>query len=120
MPTKGRSNLYGRGKHGEADSKIGFKYAKYFREKYKEDHIIKHGLNEMGVTPSQYISRAVSFANKVDRINHDSFVKSTGDTLKYSYLTKEFVVVSKDGLIKTYYVTTDKWWEKEKEKYEKS
>lgn len=119
MSTKGRSNLYGRGKHGKADSKIGYKHATHLTNKNEIDHIIRHGEKEMRLTKSQYRSRAVAFANKVDEVNHDSFVKHTGDTLKYSYITKEFIVVSNDGVIKTYFITTDKWWKKEKEKYEK-
>jgi hypothetical protein len=42
MSTKGKSNLYGRGKRGKADSKIGYKYSKYMSSKNEQDHINRH------------------------------------------------------------------------------
>jgi hypothetical protein len=41
--------------------------------------------------------------NRVDRENHDSFVRANGVTLKFSKTTKEFVVVEKEGTVTTYF-----------------
>ena len=88
--SKGKSNLYGYGKRGQPTDKINFKYAKYFSNNKREDHVKRHGNKEMGLTTNQYLSKALAFANKADYENHDSFVVQSGKTFKYSFKTKSF------------------------------
>lgn len=53
--------------------------------KHREDHVIRHGIQEMKLSnENQYKAAAISFANRVDRDNHDSFVRANGVTLKFS------------------------------------
>lgn len=66
----------------------------------------------MGLTEDQYRSRGISFANKVDRINHESFINQKELTYKYSYKTNEIVLVTKEGEITTYFITNKKGWER--------
>jgi hypothetical protein len=69
---------------------------------------VKHGESIRSV--------AISFANKVDRDNHDSFVRANAITLKFSKTTGEFAAIDKEGTVTTYFKTSEKWWESEKRK----
>ncbi|MGE4341597.1 MAG: hypothetical protein AB7E23_00675 [Bacilli bacterium] len=111
MPTKGRCNLYGRGKHGKADEWLNFKYARVFYNPKIDEHAHRHGLGEMGFqNVNQYRAAAISFSNKVDRVNHESFVSEKGATLKYSHLTGEFCVVTNSGVVYTYFKMNINGW----------
>lgn len=112
MGTKGKSNLYGRGKRGQANKNISYKYSKMFLHKGFKKHYEVHGKNEMGLTEDQYRSMGISFSNKVDRINHESFTNEKGLTFKYSHKTNEIVLVTKEGEIATYFITNKKNWER--------
>jgi|SRR5690554_933028 len=119
MATKGKSNLYGRGKRGKPNQNISYQYSKMYLPGGYEKHYIKHGKNEMGLSDDQYRSRGISFANKVDRKNHLSFVNEKGLTYKYSLKTKELVMVTKEGNIATYYITSLKEYKRLKKNYGK-
>ena len=56
---------------------------------------------------------AILFANDVNNITHDSFVDENGSTYKFSYETYEFVIVSKNGVIITYFIPEngEVYWE---------
>jgi hypothetical protein len=43
----------------------------------------------------------------VDRVNHVSYVRRDGTTVKYSIKTNEFVIVDKNGIVRTYYYPKD-------------
>ncbi len=103
MATKGASNHYGNAKHGNQGhitSHTGFAWAKKFNPTTLKVHVDKHG-KKYGT--EGYIARAITFANRVDRINHISYIRKDGTTVKYSKKTNEFVIVDKKGVIKTYY-----------------
>lgn len=119
MPTKGKSNLYGRGKRGQSNEHISYKYSKLFLQKGYNDHYEKHGQKEMGLSSDQYRSRAISFANEVDRVNHVSFVNEKGLTIKYSMRTSELAMVTKEGNVATYFRTSIKEYERWKRDYER-
>lgn len=119
MPTKGNSNLYGRGKRGEPNEHISYKYSKMFIQKGYKGHFEKHGQNEMGLSSDQYRSRAISFANKVDRQNHQSFVNDLGLTVKFSNITNEFAMITQEGNVATYFKTSLKEYERVKRYYGK-
>jgi hypothetical protein len=119
MPTKGKSNLYGRGKRGQSNEHISYKYSKLFLQKGYNDHYEKHGQREMGLSSDQYRSRAISFANKVDRQNHLSFVNNVGLTVKFSKKTNEFAMITEEGNVATYFITSLKEYERVKRYYGK-
>ncbi len=112
MGTKGKSNLYGSGKRGKPNENISYEYSKMYLPGDYERHYLEHGKSQMGLTEDQYRSRGIAFANKVDRINHESFTNYKGLTYKYSYKTNEIVLVTKEGKIATYYITNKKSWER--------
>ncbi|MDY0074961.1 MAG: hypothetical protein RBR75_03615 [Acholeplasmataceae bacterium] len=118
MGTKGKSNLYGRGKRGKPNENISYEYSKMYLQGGYEKHYIKHGQNEMNLSNDQYRSRGIAFANKVDKENHISFVDAKGLTTKYSLKTKELVMVTKEGNVATYYKTSLKEYERLKNNYE--
>ena len=103
MATKGASNHYGNargGRQGHITKHTGFAWAKTFEKTTLKVHVNKHG--QLYGT-NGYIARAVAFANRVDRVNHISYVRKNGTTVKYSKKTNEFVIVDKKGIVKTYY-----------------
>lgn len=118
MSTKGKSNLYGRGKRGKANEHISYEYAKMFLAGDYERHYLEHGKLQMGLTNDQYRSRGIAFANKVDRENHISFVNKKGLTVKFSLKTNELAMVTKEGKIATYFKSNLKEYERWKRIYE--
>lgn len=112
--TKGISNLYGNPSHMPTE-KINFPYAtKFPREDITKDHVSRHH-GRLGIGKHDhalYESKARSFANKVDPINHESFVDENGRTHKYSRITHEYVAVDPDGTIVTYFIPRkpDNYW----------
>lgn len=119
MPTKGKSNLYGRGKRGQPNEHISYKYTKMFIQSRYNRHFEKHGHNEMGLSSDQYRSMAISFANNVDRQNHLSFVNDVGLTVKFSKKTNEFAMITQEGNVATYFKTSQKEYERVKRYYGK-
>lgn len=103
MATKGPSNHYGNARHGKkghVTTHIGYAWAKKFDKSTVRIHIEKHG-QQYG--EARYIAKAITFANRIDRMYHVSYVRKDGTTVKYSHKTNEFVVVDKNGTVKTYY-----------------
>ncbi|MBR1508004.1 MAG: hypothetical protein IJ619_08395 [Eubacterium sp.] len=68
-----------------------------------------------------YEEMAILFANDVNNITHDSFVDKNGSTYKFSYETYEFVIVSKNGVIITYFIPEngEVYWENVRRKHGK-
>lgn len=102
MGTKGASFRYGNISQ-TATNHINFQWAKDFNTKTLKKHFASHGaqmgINEMYV----YAAKAVHFANTINRKDCVSFVDACGSTYKYNKKTNEFVIVSKDGYIITYF-----------------
>lgn len=119
MATKGKSNLYGRGKRGEPNEHISYKYSKIFIQGDFDRHYYEHGRGEMGQSMDQYRSRAIAFANNVDRVNHLSFVNDRGLTIKYSLKTNELAMITKEGNVATYLLTSLKQYERWRKVYGK-
>jgi hypothetical protein len=106
MATKGASNHYGNargGRQGHITSHTGFAWAKNFNKSTLQAHAEKHG-QQYGT--EGYAAHAVTFANRVDRVNHVSYVRKDGTTVKYSKATNEFAIIDKHGIVKTYYRPT--------------
>ena len=111
MATKGESNRYGNsrgGKKGKPTKHINYEYAKAFFPRYANEHYTKHGNDFKADGPKEYMNRAVKFANQVDKKNCKSVVDYNGTTYKYNTKTKELVIVTKKGLIVSYYKISPK------------
>lgn len=110
MSTKGASNHYGNargGRKGAITSHTGFAWAKAFNKNTLEDHFNRHG-EQMGCpTKESYNANAVSFANTVDRKNCVSFIDSHGSTYKYNKATNTLAIITKEGIVVTYYKPKD-------------
>lgn len=103
MATKGASNHYGNargGRQGHISSHTGFAWAKGFYKQTLLDHAGRHG---QGHSVNEYVARAVTFANRVDRVNHFSYIRKDGTTVKYSKKTNEFAIIDKKGFVRTYF-----------------
>lgn len=106
MSTKGASRRFHgtRGsKYQHPTKKINYPYAKGFNKSTLNSHFYRHG-EQMGCkTKEQYEAKAVKFANKVNRRNCESFVDERGTTYKYNKSTNEFAIITKNGVVKTYF-----------------
>ena len=106
MATKGASNHYGNARHGRQGhitTHTGFAWAKGFNRVSLLKHVKEHMVSLGFSSANDYAAHAVAFANRVDRQNHISYVRRTGQTVKYSKKTGEFVIVDKKGYVTTYF-----------------
>lgn len=106
MATKGASNRYGNageGSRGHSTLHTGYPWAKQFRKSTFGRHVKKH-MESLGLSSKEaYQAHAVAFANRVDRVHHVSYVRKNGETVKFSKKTGEFAVVTKNGIVTTYF-----------------
>lgn len=106
MSTKGPSNRYGNAKYGlkgHITLHTGFAWAKNFLNHTFLNHVRKH-MKTLGLSsPEAFRAHAVAFANKVDRVNHISYVRRNGETVKFSKKTGEFAIITKKGKVTTYF-----------------
>lgn len=110
MATKGASNRYGNargGRNGHPTEHTGFQWAKGFNRNTLLDHFIRHGSQVGTPTKEAYAAHAVTFANTVDRKNCVSFIDRRGSTHKFNKRTNEFAVITKSGVVVTYFKPTD-------------
>lgn len=107
MPTKGASYRYGNtnGAHhrGEATQNINYPWAKGFIGSESKGHFGRHHKEFGSNSESDYITKAIHFANEVDRKNYRSVVDYKGNTFKYDPRDGRLVIVTSKGLIKTYH-----------------
>ncbi len=54
-------------------------------------------------TKDSYNAHAVSFSNTVDRKNCVSFIDKHGSTYKYNKKTNTLAIITKDGIVITYF-----------------
>lgn len=89
----------------EEDTEIEESEASVFHfrsEKHLNDHYEKHGA-EMGFTsPEEYEKAASAVVNNPESLH--KLEKDDGDDVYYLEKTNEFVVVSTDGYIRTYFL----------------
>ena len=113
--TKGYSYLYGNSE-GKPSDRINFAYAHRFNPKTLMKHYYRHGEEVGASSAADYEGMAITFANDVDNVQHDSYVDEHGSTHKFSYETGEFIIVSNDGTIITYFIPTsgNAYWENER------
>ena len=108
MATKGASNRYPtgkRGKGGKSISHTNFEWAIAFNKDSLNNHYINHGKPMGFIDDKDYEQHALKFANTIDKKNNVSFIdRRTGATFKFSKKTEEFAIITKDGIIATYFV----------------
>lgn len=110
MSTKGAGNHYGNargGRQGYITEHTGFAWAKDFNKHTLQAHFNDHGQQMACSNATEYSSKAVHFANAVDRKNCVSFIDKNGSTYKYNTRTNEFAIIKKDGIVITYYKPKD-------------
>ena len=106
MATKGASNRYGNSRGsspGHITEHTGFAWAKDFNKKTLLDHFERHGAQMSSDTTSSYAAHAIKFANTIDRKYCVSFIDERGSTYKYNKKTNEFAIITKKGVVVTYY-----------------
>ncbi len=113
MATKGPSMRYGntRGAHhrGDVSDHIGYQWAKDFNRGRLEYHFLRHGEEFGAANMADYASKAVHFANAVDRQNYKSIIAYRGTTYKYDPRDGRLAIITKDGYVVSYYRVKDKF-----------
>lgn len=110
MSTKGASNHYGNargGRQGHETKNTGFAWAKGFNKTTLQDHFERHGAQVGATSVEEYAAKAVKFANNVDRKNCITMKAWNGTTYKYNKKTNEFAIITKKGIVITYYKPTE-------------
>lgn len=110
MSTKGASNRYGNangGRQGKPTQHTGFAWAKAFNKSTLTDHFNRHGSQVGCNTKESYQAHAVKFANTVDRKNNVSFIDTKGSTHKFNKISGEYAVITKNGIVVTYFKPAD-------------
>lgn len=107
MATKGASNRYPTGKRsssGRTVSHTNFEWARDFNKKTLNIHYIEHGKSMGYESKESYKQHAIKFANNIDKKNCVSFIDAkTGATYKYNKKTNEFAIITKTGIVVTYF-----------------
>ncbi len=120
--SKGPSNHFGNtrgGSQGHPTEHTNFAWAKGFNKSTLDDHFAKHGEQMGASTKDAYAAKAVSFANTVDRKHNVSFVDSKGSTHKFNSKTGEYAVITKEGVVITYFKPKEGYDYYKKQKKEK-
>ena len=107
---KGPSNHYGNarnGNQGKMTIHIGYRWAKSFNKASLLDHYTRHGVQIACPSSKSYSARAVKFANLVNRKECVSFIDNRGTTYKFNKRTNEFAVITKSGMVVTYFIPQD-------------
>ncbi len=110
MATKGAGNHYGNargGRQGHETQNTGFAWAKAFNKSTLSDHFNRHGSQVEASSSNEYAAKAIHFANTVDRVNCITKKARNGTTYKYNVKTNEFAMITKKGIVITYYKPAD-------------
>lgn len=80
-------------------------------EKHYEKHVEEYG----AISIPEYLERATALANEYPSSDVAQLVRSDGSTSKYRISTNDFVVVNKDGTIRTFFKPEKKevYWQNE-------
>ena len=106
MATKGQSYQYGNSR-GTPTKHINYKYAKDFNSKSVSRHFSEHGKEFGAKNKWDYVTKAVKFANSIDRKKNVSIIDENGSTYKYQAQTNQFAIIDKNGIIITYFKPKD-------------
>ncbi|MCL2061876.1 MAG: hypothetical protein FWH03_04540 [Firmicutes bacterium] len=85
-------------------------WGKEWTSKDSEDsHFDDHGKKMGYETEEEYSKAAQKFANSKER-GIVQFRAKNGSVFRFNPKTKEFIIITKDGRIVTYYYTTEKYF----------
>jgi hypothetical protein len=93
----------------EFDSSI-YKYT-FYDTKSMTKHYVKHGRQTNCTSMEDYLYKTNLVI--LDKGNLSKLQKKDGDTIYYNPKTKEFVVVAKAGYVRTYFIASDKYYNKQ-------
>ena len=74
-------------------------------------HYVKHGKQTNCSSMEDYLYKANMVI--VDKKSLTKEQKKDGDRIYYNNRTKEFVVIAKAGYVRTYFIASDKYYEKQ-------
>lgn len=83
------------------------------KDEYLTEHFEKHGAEVGASTEEEYLAMAnavISNPNSLSKLETDD---GDNDTVYYLEATREFVVVSEDGYIRTYYLADKDYFERQ-------
>lgn len=106
MATKGPSNLYGKtnGSRKKNSSKdIGYPWGKSFNRDSLKDHSDRHSHDANSHNIDEYKAKALGFANAIDTMHNVSYIDENGTTYKFNKKTREFAIITRKGMVVTYY-----------------
>jgi RHS repeat-associated protein len=78
-------------------------------------HFEKHGAEVGAKTVGEYLGLAQKAAAATGRTIATA-TRANGDRLAYNFATKEFTVVTKEGIVRTYFKSSAEYWKKQLEK----
>ena len=109
-----------------SDDKMGFprhlKPTGFSHENTLKNHFDKHGKSVNSGNAADYQKKAIDFINFPRGKHGDAFVRNNGEVCRYDYDSKLFAVVTKDGVIKSFWnllqdktpADADIYWEGQK------
>lgn len=83
----------------------------FYDTKSMVDHYVKHGQDTFCNSMEDYLCKANIVIS--DKGNKTKLQKKDGDRIYYSTTTKEFVVVAKAGYIRTYFIASDGYYNRQ-------
>ena len=112
MATKGASNRYGtkQGKNSPNNPHgVNYEWARDFNKYSLDIHFDRHG-KEFGLSSKEsYKQHAIRYANTVDKKNCTVYVDIKGTTYKFNNKTGELAIISKKGIVISYYKVSEKF-----------
>lgn len=106
MATKGPSNLYGKtngSRKKSSNTDIGYPRGKNFNRDSLKDHSDRHSHDAYSHNTDEYKAKALGFVNSIDPLHNVSFVDRRGTTYKFNKKTREFAIITRKGMVVTYY-----------------
>ena len=76
-------------------------------------HFIKHGYQFGAISQENYLEDAKKLLDAPQGTGILEKIRENGDILRYNPSTKEFAVMTKTGRIRTYFKTSDQYWNKQ-------
>jgi len=75
-----------------------------------EAHFIKHGYQFGGITQGQYLQQAQDLLNALPGEDVLEKTRPNGDIEHFRVSTSEFAVMTRNGRIRTYFKTNQRYW----------
>lgn len=98
---------------GEQTYDIPVSNYEFRKAEYLTEHFEKHGAEVGASTEEEYLAMANAVINNPDSLSKIETDDGDNDTVYYLESTREFVVVSEDGYIRTYYLADKDYFERQ-------